>query len=109
MIDIPRFIDHSKGCPHFGRVRNCQNNDGSPITEGRLPVADAIPSTCHQPVTSEFHSLSLSVVHRALALGFTRIKVLTGGVAAWKGKGYRVKPYRESLRLSIPTVAPPAR
>lgn len=52
---------------------------------------------------------SLSVLHRALALGFTRIKFLTGGLAAWKGKGYRVEPYRESFRLSIPTVAPPAR
>jgi rhodanese-related sulfurtransferase len=52
---------------------------------------------------------SLSVLHRALALGFTRIKFLTGGLAAWKGKGYPVEPYRESFRLSIPTVAPPAR
>jgi len=52
---------------------------------------------------------SLSVLNRALALGFTRIKFLTGGLAAWKGKGYPVEPYRESFRLSIPTVAPPAR
>ena len=51
---------------------------------------------------------SRSVLHRALALGFTRIKFLTGGLAAWKGKGYPVEPYRESFRLSIPTVAPPA-
>lgn len=52
---------------------------------------------------------SLSVLHRALALGFTRIKFLTGGLAAWKGKGYPVEPYRESFRLSISTAAPPAR
>jgi len=52
---------------------------------------------------------SLSVLHRARALGFTRIKFLTGGLAAWKGKGYPVEPYRESFRLSMPTVAPPAR
>jgi len=51
---------------------------------------------------------SRSVLHHALALGFTRIKFLTGGLAAWKGKGYPVEPYRESFRLSIPTVAPPA-
>jgi rhodanese-related sulfurtransferase len=51
---------------------------------------------------------SLSVLHRALALGFTRIKFLTGGLAAWKAKGYPVEPYRESFRLSIPTVVPPA-
>ena len=52
---------------------------------------------------------SLSVLHRALDLGFTRIKFLTGGLAAWKRKGYPVEPYRESFRLSIPNVAPPAR
>jgi rhodanese-related sulfurtransferase len=49
---------------------------------------------------------SLSVLRRALALGFTRIKFLTGGLAAWKEKGYPVEPYRETFRLS--TVAPPA-
>ena len=52
---------------------------------------------------------SLSVLHRALALGFTRIKFLTGGLAAWKGKGYPLEPYRESFRLSTPPVAPPSR
>jgi rhodanese-related sulfurtransferase len=51
---------------------------------------------------------SRSVLRRALALGFTRVKFLTGGLAAWKGKGYPVEPYRESFRLSIPTAAPPA-
>ena len=49
------------------------------------------------------------VLRRALALGFTRIKFLTGGLAAWKAKGYPVEPYRESFRLSIPTEARPAR
>ena len=33
MIDIPCFLDHLRGCLHFGYVRNCQNNDGSPITD----------------------------------------------------------------------------
>ena len=51
---------------------------------------------------------SRSVLRRALALGFTRIKFLTGGLAAWKTKGYPVEPYRESFRLSIPTEARPA-
>jgi rhodanese-related sulfurtransferase len=49
------------------------------------------------------------VLRRALALGLTRIKFLTGGLAAWKTKGYPVEPYRESFRLSIPTEARPAR
>ena len=48
------------------------------------------------------------VLRRALALGFTRIKYLTGGLAAWKTKGCPVEPYRESFRLSVPTEARPA-
>ena len=48
------------------------------------------------------------VLHRALALGFTRIKFLTGGLAAWKTNGYPVEPYRESFRISVPTEARPA-
>ena len=51
---------------------------------------------------------SRSVLRRALALGFTRIKFLTGGLVAWKTKGYPVEPYRKSFRLSIPTEARPA-
>ena len=51
---------------------------------------------------------SRMVLRRALALGFTRIKFLTGGLAAWKTKGYPVEPYRESFRLSVPTAARPA-
>ena len=51
---------------------------------------------------------SQSVLRRALALGFTRIKFLTGGLAAWKTKGYPVEPYRESFRLSVPTEVRPA-
>ncbi|HEV2396148.1 MAG TPA: rhodanese-like domain-containing protein [Candidatus Sulfotelmatobacter sp.] len=51
---------------------------------------------------------SRMVLRRALALGFTRVKFLTGGLAAWKTKGYPVEPYRESFRLSVPTEARPA-
>jgi len=51
---------------------------------------------------------SRMVLRRALALGFTRIKFLTGGLAAWKTKGYPVEPYRKSFRLSVPTGARPA-
>lgn len=42
------------------------------------------------------------ILGRALALGFTRIKFLTGGLAAWKTKGYPVEPYLETFRLSTP-------
>jgi len=74
-------------------------------TPSRLPQDEDIFVYC----TCPGDKTSRSVLHRALALGFTRIKFLTGGLAAWKGKGYPVEPYRESFRLSIQTVAPPAR
>jgi rhodanese-related sulfurtransferase len=42
---------------------------------------------------------SRTVLQSALLLGFLRIKLLRGGLAAWKAKGYTVEPYRESFRL----------
>jgi rhodanese-related sulfurtransferase len=42
---------------------------------------------------------SLSILQRALALGFSRVKFLRGGLAAWKAKGYRVEPYEKSFHL----------
>ena len=72
-------------------------------TPSLLPQDEDIVVYC----TCPGDKTSLLVLHRALALGFTRIKFLTGGLAAWKGKGYPVEPYRESFRLS--TVAPPPR
>lgn len=74
------------------------------MTPSLLPQGEDIVVYC----TCPGDKTSLSVLRRALALGFTRIKFLTGGLAAWKAKGYPVEPYRESFRLSIPTVAPPA-
>ena len=73
-------------------------------TPSLLPREEDIVVYC----TCPGDKTSRSVLHRALALGFTRVKFLTGGLAAWKGKGYPVEPYHESFRLSIPTVAPPA-
>lgn len=42
---------------------------------------------------------SRTVLHRALQVGFSRIKLLRGGLSAWKAKGYSVQPYQESFRL----------
>ena len=47
---------------------------------------------------------SRRVLHRALAVGFRRIKFLRGGLAAWKAKGYPVEPYREIFHLYSATV-----
>jgi rhodanese-related sulfurtransferase len=42
---------------------------------------------------------SRSIMDRALALQFLRIKFLKGGLAAWKAKGYPVEPYEKPFRL----------
>jgi rhodanese-related sulfurtransferase len=48
---------------------------------------------------------SRAVLHKALALHFTQIRFLKGGLAGWKAKGYPVEPYRESFHLYAPSLA----
>jgi rhodanese-related sulfurtransferase len=52
---------------------------------------------------------SRAVLDRALALHFSRIKFLKGGLAAWKANGYSVEPYREVFHLYDPNVTPNSR
>jgi len=49
---------------------------------------------------------SRTVLRRALALQFLRVKFLKGGLAAWKAKGYPVEPYQEVFHLYTPSLAP---
>jgi rhodanese-related sulfurtransferase len=42
---------------------------------------------------------SREILRRALAMHFSRVKFLEGGLAAWKAKEYPVEPYRESFHL----------
>jgi rhodanese-related sulfurtransferase len=51
---------------------------------------------------------SRTVLSRALALQFFRIKFLKGGLAAWKANGYPVERYQEVFHLYAPSVARPA-
>ena len=46
---------------------------------------------------------SREVLHRALSLKFSRVKFLSGGLAAWKAKGYPVEQYTESFHLDTAT------
>jgi rhodanese-related sulfurtransferase len=43
------------------------------------------------------------VLGKARALNFTRIKILKGGLAAWKAKGYPVEEYTEAFHLDTAT------
>jgi rhodanese-related sulfurtransferase len=52
---------------------------------------------------------SRTVLRRALALQFLRVKFLKGGLAAWKAKGYPVEPYQEIFHLYTPSLAPGSR
>jgi rhodanese-related sulfurtransferase len=46
---------------------------------------------------------SLMVLGKARALNFTRVKMLKGGLASWKAKGYPVEAYKESFQLDTAT------
>ena len=51
---------------------------------------------------------SREILHRALAMGFYRVKFLRGGLAAWKATGYSVEPYREVFHLYESRAASPS-
>jgi len=42
---------------------------------------------------------SRAILHRALAMGFLRIKFLKGGLEGWKAMGYPVEPYERPFHL----------
>jgi rhodanese-related sulfurtransferase len=48
---------------------------------------------------------SRAILKRTLALDFSRIKLLKGGLAAWKAKGYPLEPYTEVFHLYTPTLS----
>jgi rhodanese-related sulfurtransferase len=60
-------------------------NDPSLIPERKDVV---VCCTCPNNKTSR------AVLHRALAMGFSQIKFLKGGLDGWKARGYSVEPYR---------------
>jgi rhodanese-related sulfurtransferase len=42
---------------------------------------------------------SRAVLRKALAMNFSRVKFLHGGLDGWKAKGYPVEPYTKSFHL----------
>jgi rhodanese-related sulfurtransferase len=42
---------------------------------------------------------SRAILHRALASGFSRIKLLKGGLDGWRTKGFPVEPYTKPFHL----------
>lgn len=60
-------------------------------------VSDEVDTVLY--CTCEDQKTSVAIVQHGLSLGFRRMKVLRGGLTAWKEKGYPVVPYKESFRL----------
>jgi rhodanese-related sulfurtransferase len=77
----------------------------------RIPPMDVLqnPSLVPKDKDAVFYctcpgdETSRAVLHRVLGLKFVRVKVLKGGLAAWKAKGYEVEPYLESFHLDTRT------
>ena|SRR5579871_1725028 len=73
----------------------------------RIPPKDLIsnPSLIPREVdtvvycTCNSEETSRDILQRALTLNFSKIKLLRGGLAAWKAKGYSVVPYVEPFHL----------
>ena len=51
---------------------------------------------------------SRRILRHALGLNFFRVKLLKGGLAAWKAKDYPVEPYTTPFHLDINTGAGPS-
>lgn len=43
--------------------------------------------------------MSLAVLQQALVMGFSRIKLLKGGLDSWRARGYPVEPYAKPFHL----------
>jgi len=60
-----------------------------------LPAGRDLVVYCTCPTDKTSHA----VLQRALAMGFSRIKFLKGGLDGWKARGYPVEPYEKRFRL----------
>jgi len=73
----------------------------------RIPPSDVLENPSLIPreketvvyCTCPSDKTSRTVLRRALALQFFRVKFLKGGLEAWKAKGYPVEPYQEVFHL----------
>ena len=52
--------------------------------------------------TGSDHAMSQMVLEKSRSLKFTRVKLLRGGLKAWKEKGYPVETYGRSFTLNKP-------
>jgi rhodanese-related sulfurtransferase len=73
----------------------------------RIPPKELEEQTAHLPrehdsviyCTCPGDETSRMILAKARALKFTHVKLLKGGLAAWKAKGYPVERYDKPFRL----------
>jgi rhodanese-related sulfurtransferase len=100
LLDVRQPLDllaHSEIIPGAQRIPpNDVLQNPSMIPRERETV---VYCTCPSDKTSR------KILRRALALHFSRVKFLKGGLEAWKAKGYPVEPYDEVFHLYRPSLA----
>jgi rhodanese-related sulfurtransferase len=66
-----------------------------------LESADTLPKDQDAVIycTCPGDKTSRSILHKVLALKFTRVKMLRGGLEGWKAKGYPVERYDKAFKL----------
>jgi rhodanese-related sulfurtransferase len=51
--------------------------------------------------TSSNDEISRVILQRVLSMGFVRVRILKGGLNAWKAKGYAVERYFGPIRVDV--------
>jgi len=65
---------------------------------GLIPQDDETVVYCTCPGNTTAHA----VLNKALGMKFFKVRILTGGLDAWKAKGYPVVKYETAFRLDTP-------
>ena len=77
----------------------------------RIPPKEALENPRLIPVDKDIvvyctcpsDKTSREVLRKVLSMNFTRVKFLSGGLGAWKAKGYPVEQYTETFHLDTAT------
>lgn len=87
-LDLLAHLEIIPGAKRIPPSEVLENSDVIPKNEPAV-----VYCTCPSDKTSR------EILRRALAGGFSRVKFLRGGLAAWKENGYPVEPYEEVFHL----------
>ena len=97
-LDVLAYPEQIPGAQRIPPEEVLQNPDAIPKNKDVV-----VYCTCPGQKTSRM------VLRRALEGGLSRIRFLRGGLAAWKGMGFPLEPYKGTLAFSSAGVAPRTR